>query len=145
MAALVENFPDHLCLLVMWFKTDFHFSRKRSTLPSEVAADNHRWLETNCIQGDSASWPLCLALFVSLLTTHLERWSQTYWWLICGWPFAIQLLMVACWSLAILLMVTLLLSSSSMHLEKPSFSLALDDVTSSLGLHWMLHQQFNVP
>ena len=123
-------FPDHLCLLVMWSKTDFHFSRKRSTLPSQVAADHHRWLEMDCIQGDSSSQPLCFALFVSFLTTHFERCQTSYWCLICGWSLAIQLLMVTCRSVAILLMVTSLLVSSSMHLEKPSFSIALDDVHS---------------
>ena len=123
-------FPDHLCLLIVWFNTDFHFSRQRSTFPLQVAADHQRWLAIDCIHGDSASQPFCLALFVSLFTTHLERCQTSYWWLIVGWSLFMELLMDTWRCVAILLMVTSLVSSNSMHLEKPSFSIALDDVTS---------------
>ena len=79
--------PDHLCLFATWSKTDFHFSRRSCTFPSQVAEHHQRWLEMDCIHGAISSQPFCLALLVSFLTTHLERCQTSYWWLMCGKSF----------------------------------------------------------
>ena len=79
--------PDYLSLLTTWSKTDFHFSRRSCTFPSQVAEHHQRWLEMDCIHGVISSQPFCLALLVSFLTTHLERCQTSYWWLMCGKSF----------------------------------------------------------
>ena len=122
--------PDHLSLLTTWYKTDFHFSRRGCTFPSQVAEHHQRWLEMDCIYGAISSQPFCLALLVSFLTTHLERCQTSYWWLMCGKSFFMLLLMETWRSVAILLIMIPFSSKSWRQREKPSFSMAFDELTS---------------
>ena len=106
-----------------WFNTDFHFSRKRSTLP-----DHQRWWAIDCIHGDSTSQPVYLALFVSFY--HPLREVSN-----------IILVINSC--------VVFVLGTTDGHMMvcckptngdiftfqqfcAPSFSIALDDVTSEI-------------
>lgn len=68
-----RTFPDHLCLLLTWSSTDFHFSRKSWTLPSHVAADHQRWLDMDCICGDNSSQPFLLSLICQFFDSPLGQ------------------------------------------------------------------------
>ena len=117
--------PVHLCLFTIWCKTDFHFSRKSTTLPPQVAAHHQRWLEIDCIHGNNSSQPFCCALLVNFFTTHFERCQTSYWWFIWGRSLFMKLLMDTCLSVAIRSISTLSPSKLSMQRLNPSFSMAL--------------------
>ena len=53
----------HSCLLVTWWRMDFHFSCSISTLPSQVAEHHQRWLATDLIHGARSSQAFSCNLF----------------------------------------------------------------------------------
>ena len=119
-----------VCLLVMCFNTDIHFSSSSCAFPSQKAALHQRWFDMDWIHGARSWFFFIFACLLSFLTMDFEKCHTSYWWFMSACCLSIALLIPMRQSVVMVCIETWLSSRELRHQLNPSISMAFDDFTS---------------